>query len=183
MPHRLLALFLAVLLSAGLLHAAEAEGGWQETLFKWLNFALLFGALIYLARKPLHRYFAGQRRALQGAIEESRRLRERAERQRNEIEQRMARLGEEVTVMRQQAAADAAAEQRRIHDTAEHEAERVRATARAEIDSVVRACRLELKAYTARLAIGLAEQKIRQELTPETHGALFRTFVETLDQY
>ncbi|MFQ5816807.1 MAG: hypothetical protein ACE5H2_02475 [Terriglobia bacterium] len=176
-------LLLLVLLAASLAHAAEAEGGGKELLFKWLNFVIAFGALAYFARKPLGRYFADRRRALQAAIEESRQLRQRAEQQLAEVNQRLARLDEETSALRQQAAADAAAEQRRIRETAAREAERIQATARAEIDSALRAGRLELKAYSARLAVMLAEQKIRGQLTPETHTVLFRLFVQNLDRH
>lgn len=172
-----------VLLAASLLDAAEAEGGSHETLFKWLNFALLFGALVYFTRKPFRRYFADRRRAIRASIEEARKLCERAEQQLAGMNQRLARLDEEVKAMRQQAAAEAAAEQRRIQETAAREAERILATARAEIDSTLRAGRLELRAYTARLAVTLAEQQIRKQLTPEAHAALFETFVQKLDQH
>lgn len=182
MLRRLPLLLAWVLLAAGSLAAAEAEGGEQQTIFKWLNFALVFGALAYFARKPLRRYFADRRRAIQAAIEESRKLHQRASQQLDEINQRLARLGEETHAMRQQAAADAAAEQRRISETAAREAERILATARAEMDSVLRAGRLELKAYTARLAATLAERKIRGQLTPETHAALFQEFVDHLER-
>jgi F-type H+-transporting ATPase subunit b len=174
----------AVLLAAVTsLAAAEGEASPGEWLFKWLNFLLLFGALAYLLRKPFRRYVAGQRRAIQGAIEESRKLEARARQQLAEIDERLARLDEEVVVLRRQAAAEAEAEQRRIRETSEREAERIRATARAEIDSALRAGRLELKAYAARLAVTLAEQKIRGQLTPEAHAALFRVFVENLNRH
>ncbi|MFQ5927943.1 MAG: hypothetical protein ACE5MH_10980 [Terriglobia bacterium] len=183
MLRRLLSLLLCLLLPALLARAAEAEGDGQQLLFKWLNFILVFGALAYFARKPLARYFTDRRRAIQAAIEESRRLHQRAERQFTAIDQRLARLDEETSAMRRQAAAEAAAEQRRIRETAEREGERIQATAHAEIASALRAGRLELKAYAARLAVTLAEQKIRGQLTPETHAALFRAFVENLDRH
>ena len=47
------------------------------------------------------------------------------------------------------------------------------ATTRAEIESASRGARLELRAYAARLAVTLAEQRIQQQLTPLTHAALF----------
>lgn len=179
---RLLSLLLCLLLPALLARAAEAEGGSQELVFKWLNFILLFATLGYLARKPFRHWVAERRRALQAAIEEARKRRERAEQQLGQINQRLARLEEEIGALREQAAQDAAAEQRRIREAVERESQRILATARAEIDSTLRAGRLELKAFAARLAVNLAEQKIRGQLTPQMHAALLEAFVENLDQ-
>lgn len=174
-------LILAVTAPAGAAQAGH-DADLAELVFKWINLALLFGVLVYFLRKPLSRYFAGQRQAIQGAIVESRKLRQEAQRRLAEIEQRLARLEEEIEAVRKHAAADIAAEQRRIRETAERESERILATARAEIDSATRAARLELKAYIARLAMTLAEAKIRQQLTPATHAALFEAFVQNFDR-
>ncbi|HXE76481.1 MAG TPA: ATP synthase F0 subunit B [Candidatus Xenobia bacterium] len=164
--------------------AAEQEtehgGDTLTTVFKWVNFLTVFGALGYLLRKPMREFFSGQRAAIQAAIAESRQARQQAEQRLAEIEQRLARLGEDVENLRREAAAHAAAEQQRIREAAQRETERILATAQAEIESTRRAARLELRAFAARLAVSLAEQRIRQQLTPEAHAALFASFVAGL---
>ena len=159
---------------------AEHGGDTLTTVFKWVNFITVFGALGYLLRKPMRDFFTSQRAAIQAAIAEGRQARQQAEQRLAEIERRLARLGEEVESLRQEAATQAAAEQQRIREATRREAERILATAQAEIESTARAARLELRAYTARLAVALAEQRIRQQLTPETHASLFAGFVEGL---
>jgi len=167
--------------------ALAAEGGSEEhggdtltTVFKWINFLTVFGALGWLLRKPMRDFFTGERAAIQAAINEGREASRQAEQRMAEIEQRLGRLDQEVEALRQEAAANAAAEQQRIREAARREAERILATARAEIESTSRAARLELRAYAARLAVNLAEQRIQQRLTAETHAALFDTFVRGL---
>lgn len=159
---------------------AEHSSDTLTTVFKWVNFITVFGALGYLLRKPLSEFFAWQRAAIQTAIAEGRQARQQAEQRLAEIEQRLARLGEEVESLRQEATSQVAAEQQRIREATQREAERILATAQAEIESTGRAARLELRAYAARLAVNLAEQRIRQQLTPETHAALFAGFVDGL---
>ena len=172
------ALLLALLVLAPLASALAAEEGEHaaggiptELIFKWLNFITVFGGLGYLLRKPLGEFFAGQRAAIRSGIEEARKAREESRKRLAEVEGRLARLEQEVAGLR----ADAA-EKQRIQEAARREAERVLATARAEMESVTRAARLELRAYAARLAVSLAEQEIRQRLTPQTHAALFQAF-------
>ena len=176
-----------LLLAVMALPALAAEGGSEDhggdtltTVFKWINFITVFGALGWLLRKPMREFFTGQRAAIQAAINEGREASRQAEQRMAEIEQRLARLDQEVETLRQEAAANATAEQQRIREAARREAERILATAQAEIESTSRAARLELRAYAARLAVSLAEQRIRQRLTPDTHAALFETFVRGL---
>jgi len=177
------ALLLALLVLAPLASALAAEEGEHaaggiptELIFKWLNFITVFGGLGYLLRKPLGEFFAGQRAAIRSGIEEARKAREESRKRLAEVEGRLARLEQEVAGLRADAAETAAAEKQRIQEAARREAERVLATARAEMESVTRAARLELRAYAARLAVSLAEQEIRQRLTPQTHAALFQAF-------
>ena len=180
-------LALLLLLTVLALPAAAAEAGGEghggdtlTTVFKWVNFFTVFGALGYFLRKPMRDFFASQRAAIQTAVSEGRQARRQAEQRLAEIERRLTRLGDEVESLRQEAAAQATAEQQRIREATRREAERMLATSQAEIESTSRAARLELRAYTARLAVTLAEQRIRQQLTPETHASLFAGFVAGL---
>ena len=177
------ALLFALLVFAPLLSVRAAEEGEHaaggvptELIFKWLNFITIFGGLGYLLRKPMREFFTGQREAIQSSIEEARRAREESRARLRGGEERLARLEQEVEALRREAAENAAAEKQRIQETAQREAERILSTARAEMESVTRAARLELRAYAARLAVSLAEQEIRQRLTPQAHAALFQAF-------
>lgn len=184
-----LALFLVVallLLPLATLRAAEEgseHGGESDTLatvFKWVNFVMVFGAGAYFARKPLAAAFAGQRRAIQGAIAEARQAREQSQARLAEGERRLARLGDEIEALRREALESGAAEQQRLQEATQREAGRILATARAEIESAGRAARLELRAYSARLAVTLAEKRLQQQLTPERQVALFEAAVGQL---
>jgi len=189
MRPRLGILLLLLLLVAPLVVWASEEGAaaepgehtnTTETIFKWVNFVMVFGGGAYLARKPLAAFFDSQRAAIRDAIEVSRQTKANSEAHLAEIEQKLALLGDEVEFLRQEAARNAAAERERIRDATRREAERVLATTKAEIESTARAARLELRAYTARLAVTLAEKRLQQQLTPERHAALFESFVGKL---
>src|ERR1039457_5020375 len=57
---------------------------------------------------------------------------------------------------------------------------KTQAQAEQEIAAAGKAARMELKRYCADLAVGLAEQKVRARMTPETQDALVRGFVRDL---
>lgn len=179
------ALFLLLALVALPISAAEEaphaeEGGLTELIFKWLNFILVFGAGAYFGAPWLRRKFADIRHGIRTEMEGARRQQESSRKRLAEVEERLAHLETEIESMRREARASATAERHRIQEAARREAERILATAHAEIESASRGARLELRAYTARLAVTLAEQRLQRQLTPETHAALFETFISNL---
>jgi F-type H+-transporting ATPase subunit b len=180
---RLVLLLVTLLLAASFLPAlataAEAsddhaqDSASTELVFKWLNFALVFGGGAYFLGGPLKRKLAAIRQGIRREIADARRQRETSQERLAEIEARLAGLEEEIQAMRKEAAQNAAAEQQRIQEATRREAERLLATTGAEIDSAGRAARLELRAYAARLVVNLAERSIEEQLTPQAHAALF----------
>jgi F-type H+-transporting ATPase subunit b len=162
-------------------HEAEpVEAPVSELIFRWINFFVVFGVGGYFLAGPLRRWAAGQRRSIQEQIAEARREREKAQKELEEIERRLEGLEQEIAALRREASDNAAAETQRVHQAAEREGARILATTGAEIDSASRAARLELRAYAARLAVALAEQRIQQQLSPQAHATLFEASLREL---
>jgi F-type H+-transporting ATPase subunit b len=166
-----------VLAEEGEASPAESTTGW---VFRWLNFAIVFGAIGYAMVKYAGPAFRRHTVEISEQIAEGTRAREAAERQRKEIEAKLAGLEAEVAEMRVQARRDADAEAQRLRALAREEAQKIDAAARAEIAAAERAARLELKALAARQAVERAEALLRQELTPKAEAALFAAFIQEL---
>jgi F-type H+-transporting ATPase subunit b len=156
---------------------ADSPTGW---IFRWLNFAIVFGAIVYFAVKKGGPYFRQNAENIARKIAEGARAREAAEKRRREIEAKMAGLDQEIAQMRAEARRDANAEAQRLRAMAREEAERIEQAAQAEISAAERAARLELKALTARFALERAEALLKQELNAKTDAALVQIFVEEL---
>jgi F-type H+-transporting ATPase subunit b len=178
----------ATLMFASLLAALPAfaqEGGDAATdsaaghAFRWVNFAIIVGLLIWAFAKlaPVFRKKVGE---ITEKIAEGTRAREAAERQRQEIQAKVANLESEIQQLRIQAKRDAEAEAQRLRATGRAESEKIELAARVEIEAAARAGRQELKALGARLSIQLAEAMLRQELTPQAETKLFHSFVAEL---
>ena len=58
---------------------------------------------------------------------------------------------------------------------------RIQSSAEQEIAAAGKAARLELKRYSAELAVNLAGEKIRSRMTPGAQEELVRDFVRQLD--
>ena len=173
------ALFLAVAA-----RAAEEGGGGSSAapaeIFKWINFAIVAGVLVWVFGKVLPPVFRSNAEKIGSAISKATAAKAEADRQLKDAEQRLARLEQEVQALREEAKKEAAAEAERIRALAKSDAEKVAAAAKAEIEAAERAARIELKALAAKLAVDGAESLLAKQLTPQTQDALIAGFVKTL---
>jgi F-type H+-transporting ATPase subunit b len=178
----LVVLFFCVALSA---HAAE-EGGNSATehaseLFKWINFAIVAAALIWLFAKYLPPKFRGNADTISSAITKATAAKEEAERQVREAETKLANLKQEIASLRATAKQEAAEEGERIRALAQSDAKKVGIAAQAEIEAAERAARMELKALAASLAVDGAESLLAKQLTPAAQESLMDSFVKSLE--
>lgn len=166
-------------------HAAE-EGGnaGAETateIFKWINFAIVAGAILWLCLKKAPRFFGGRAQAISSAITKAGSAKAAADAQLREAETKLANLPKEVAELRGFAEREAAAEAERIRIATQSDAQKIAAAAKAEIEAAERAARLELKALAAKLAVDGAESLLAKQLTPQAQESLINGFVKSLE--
>ena len=173
----------ALLFFAAAARAADEGGGASAApteLFKWINFAIVAAALIWLFAKVLPPKFRANAENISSTITKAQAAKAEADRKLRDAEQRLARLEEEVRGLREQAQKDAAAEAERIRAMAKSDAEKIAISAKAEIEAAERAARIELKTLAAKLAVDGAESLLAKQLTPQTQDALIADFVKSL---
>jgi F-type H+-transporting ATPase subunit b len=178
----------AILLGIPLLLASPVfaeEGGGEGgsplvEVFRWLNFAILAGALGWLLMKKAPAFFSARADRIAAAIEESARVKEQAEQRRRDAEMRLQNLDREIAELRTAAEREAASEAARIQAATQEETARIEKAAEAEVQAAARAARLELKGLAARLALTRAEAVVRAEMTPAGEEGMFQAFVQDL---
>jgi len=158
----------------------QAEG--VSPVWAWANFAILAGVLGYLIAKHGGPWFAAQSTAIRRGIAEAEEIRKQAEARAAEIDRKLAGLQTEIEALRTAAHSEQAAEAERIRQQTAADLARLKEHAASEIVAAGKAARLELKRYAAQLAIDLAEQKIRRQMTPEVQAALIDGFTRDLHQ-
>ena len=174
-------LFFAVILNA---HAAEESGSPTEKtseIFKWINFAIVAAALIWLFAKKLPVVFRGNADKISSAITKATAAKEEAERQVREAEAKLANLKQEIAALQATAKREAAEEGERIRALAQSDVKKVGIAAQAEIGAAERAARMELKALAASLAVDGAESLLAKQLTPAAQESLVDSFVKSLE--
>lgn len=156
---------------------ANSTVGW---IFRWVNFAIVFGAIAYYAVKKGGPYFRRNAENIAQKVAEGARAREAAEQRKRDIQAKLARLDQEIEQMRAAAKRDSEAELQRLRAMARDDAQRIEQAAQAEIAAAERATRLELKALAARLTVERAESLLKAELDAASDAALVRAFVGDL---
>lgn len=182
---RVLSLALILFCVALSAHAAE-EGGNSTTehmneIFKWINFAIVAAALIWLFAKKLPAWFRGNAETISSAITKATAAREEAERLVREAETKLANLKQEIAELQATAKHEAAEEGERIRALAQSDAKKVGIAAQAEIEAAERSARQELKALAAALALDGAETLLAKQLTPAAQESLMDNFVKSLE--
>jgi F0F1-type ATP synthase membrane subunit b/b' len=162
-----------------------AETGAQDEqepspIWKWANFVLLAGGLGYLVAKNAPAFFAARSRKIVEDIANAGKLREEAEARAADVARRLANLEPEIAALRSQSQTAIAVETERLKAHASSEIAKIQAQAEREIEAAGKAARTQLRRFSARLAIGLAQHKIEARMTPETEAGLVRGFVHDL---
>lgn len=158
--------------------AAAAHKDW--TAWKIANFVLLGAGLGYLIGKKGGSFFRGRGEEIRRGIAEATRMKEEAEARAAEMERRMAGLAAEIYALRKVAGQEMSAEADRVRRETAAQLARVQGHAEQEIAAAAKAARQELRAYSAELAVELAEKKIRARLTPPVDETLVDAFRENL---
>lgn len=174
-----------VLLCASGAFAAEGSGSTAAAerateIFKWINFLILAGFVVWLAMKKAPGVFRRRAEVISSAITKAAATKAEADRVLSEADAKLARLEQEVAELRAQAQREAAAEAERIRAVAKSDAEKIAHAGIAEIEAAERAARVELKRIAAKLAVDGAESLLAKQLTPKAQEALLTDFVKNL---
>jgi F-type H+-transporting ATPase subunit b len=176
---------LVLFFAAVRVHAAEESGNAAAErateIFKWINFAIVAGVIVWVFGKLLPPVFRKKAEAISSAIANATNAKAAADAQLREAETRLANLQKEVAELRAFAERESAAEVERLRAATQTDAQKIAAAAKAEIEAAERAARLELKALAANLAVDGAETLLVRQLTPKAQESLISSFVKSLE--
>jgi F-type H+-transporting ATPase subunit b len=165
--------------------AQEQAGGAAEAsepgaIWRWANFAILAIGLGYLMAKTLPEFFRSRAEGIQRSIVEAQQTRLDAERRAAEMDARLAALGSEIEKFRVQAREEMEREAERIRKETAAQIRRLEQQAEMEVEAAGKTARRELRAVAAKLALELAEQRIRTRLDAGSEAALVDNFLSDL---
>ena len=145
-----------------------------------VNFGVLAGTLVYLLRSPLAGYLANRGAQIRSDLVTAAEMKTAAAAQIDEIDRKMKALPGELEALRKQGVEEIAAEEARIQAAAAAERDRLLEQARREIDLQVKVAERELVSHAADLAVGVATERIKKNITDEDQQRLVDRYVQQL---
>jgi len=166
--------------AAGEAQAEEQGHPVVDMIARLVNFAILAGSLWYLLRSPLATYLDDRGKQIRSDLVNAAEMKQAAAAQIEEIERKMRALPGELEALRAQGAQEIAAEEERIRTAAAAERDRLLDQARREIDLQVKVAERELVAHAAELAVGVASERIKKNITDDDQKRLVDRYVQQL---
>ena len=164
------------------LRADEEHGSrTKDFLGKTLNFVVLFGALAYLLRKPLLNFLETRSIKIQESLEDMKTSRQEAEQKLTEIKDRLSLLEGEIENIKKEGETSGLKERDRIIEQARKEVNRIKKFSQEEIGMLTRVGMADLREYAAELSTALAQERIKQKITPEMASRLIDESIEKIE--
>jgi F-type H+-transporting ATPase subunit b len=148
--------------------------------FTIFNIVILFGGIGYGLLKVLPKAFRNRSTAIQKHLVDARTATEEATARLSSVEDRLAKLDDQIAAMRAQSEADSVRDEQRILASVEGEKNKILAAAESEIQSATILARREIQKYAAELAIEQAARKL--VVTAETDRLLVESFAHKLGE-
>jgi F-type H+-transporting ATPase subunit b len=148
--------------------------------WKLVNLFIFVGAFILILRRPIGQSMQARREAIRKELMRAQEERNAARAKLEEVNARLARLGDEVAALRTKTEREAAVERERLARMTEEEARKLREQAQREIERAGKAARLELRRFAAEQSVELAEQLIKRDLRETDDERLLHDYIEEL---
>ncbi len=172
---------LAVLAAPAL--AQESGGGAEKPsvlIWQILNFLILAGLLGWMAVKQGGPLLAARAKGIADGLAAGEKAKAEADARAAEVQAKLANLDKEVAALRASAREEREREAERIRRETQAEIARIHDHAEHEIEAAGKQARLEVQRVAARIAIELAEHKVRSRMSPEIQAALLDGFLADL---
>ena len=164
-------------------HAEHGEHGSISGLgpaASFVNFAVLLGIVIYLAKKPTKSFLVSRRAEVVEGLEEAKRLKEAAEAKYAEYQKRLANLDNELAELRTEIVKSGEAERDRIVAEAEHKAARLRKDTQFLIEQQLKQLRVDLTREAVESAISAAHAVLSQNTSATDQERVAREYLQKL---
>src|SRR5258708_23375026 len=157
--------------------AKKEEKSEAGAIWKWANFAILAAGLGYLMNKHMPPMFRARTTEIKKDIAEAQAIKKDAEARAAAVDARVQAVGAEMERFRAQSKIEMQQEGDRIRQETARQIARHDVQTAQEIESAGKTARRELKEYAAKLALELAEQRLRAPADDRTRGARVDAFV------
>ncbi len=161
---------------------AHHEVSMKMEIFRIVNFVIFLWLLYKFTGKAVRNYFVGRREQIAASIEEAKRAQEEAKKSLEEAKARIAGLEKEVSQILANAEKERDEQIARMREETQRMVERVREQAKAAADLEVKKAKTELQREAIDLAVNMAENLLRERITPEDQKNLITDYINKVKE-
>ena len=174
----------SMLLLPSLALASEGgeEGGWSGFFWHLANLIVFAFILVKFVGPQLKSFHFQRRKEITGALEEARRLHAEAEARDAEWSRKLDGLEAERGQIREQAGEIGKLEHAKILEQARLQAERIRRDAERAAEQELARAKARLHAEAVRVAMGLAEKMVRENLNEADQQRLLEEYLQNMER-
>lgn len=176
--------FAAVALASGGGEGGHADSGAliKDFIYRVIDFALVFGVVIYFVRKPFKNGLANRSKTIEAALAEAKRVKDEAEAKFAEYDRKLAKADQEVDALAKTIKEEALLERDRILAEANALATRIREEAGRTADQEIARARTLLQKEAAATALRLAEELLEKNLSKDDQARLIDDYVQKVGE-
>jgi F-type H+-transporting ATPase subunit b len=170
----LVALLLVPVVAFAATDGGHADGGviLKDFLYRSFNFILMVGLLAYFVTKPIRKGLKARREEIEKTLADAQAAKQAAEAKYHEYSEKLARATEEIATITEAIHREGELEREKILSAAREMAQKIEKEADQKAFSVVAKARIELREEAARLAVELAEDMLRKQVSADDQKRL-----------
>ena len=181
-------ILLILLMAPAVVFAATGDGHadsgviLKDFLYRCFNFILMVGLLAYFVTKPIRKGLKTRRDEIEKTLADARTAKEAAEAKHREYSQKLAKATEEIATLTEAIRRDGELEREKILAAAKQLAVKIEKEADNKAFSVVAKARIELREEAARLAVELAEDMLKKQVSADDQKRLVDEYMQKVGE-
>jgi F-type H+-transporting ATPase subunit b len=164
---------------------ASEGGGHEDNMKLWIDFAwrifdfaILIGFLYWVAAKKIKEFFVDRRHNIKCSIEEKLSEKEETEKKFKEYSLRLDKATEEIKNIFEMIKAQGLTEKEKIIEDAKKAAAKMIEDTQMRMEQELKAARNQLRAEAAALSVSMAEELLKNNITPELHENMVKDYLD-----
>ena len=171
----------AVAFAAGGGHA-DSGAVLKDFIYRVFNFTLMVALLAYFVTKPIRKGLKGRTEEIEKTLAEAEAAREAAEAKNREYSEKLTKATEEIEEISASIRREGELERDKIVAAAKEMAEKIEKEAESKAAGVVASARAELREEAANLAVELAEELLKKQVSADDQKRLVEEYMQKMGE-
>ena len=161
---------------------ADSGAVLKDFIYRCFNFALMAGLLAYFVTKPIRKGLKGRTEEIEKTLADAEAAKAAAEAKHKEYSEKLAKATEEIAGITEAIRREGELERDKIIAAAKEMADKIEREADNKAAGVVAKARIELREEASRLAVELAEDMLKKQVSADDQKRLVEEYMQKMGE-